>query len=345
MQKHYFAREDFYVITNAEEIVKDKDGIVPLRIKGAVCTELPLLREHSRMATGMEIAFETNSKTVALTFEVLTSERPKGSADISPLECIAGEMTSGGFHAAEFRRGMQRAVFTVRPTADEGVYRIVLAPGAVMRLITLEIDDSSYIKKPFEYMVELSGRAGWCVYGPPIVSPSAVRPFSATHAAIASRVMDLLPVTLDLGAFMFTEEAVVQYLATRSDWQMISIAVGADVVSAFGTDVKKFHAAYERALRTLRAVHVRHPIICITPFWSPLDRTGGLVEEYREAIRGTVKARILADRDLYFIEGSSIIMGPRGLMDDGASTDAFGEMIYTEALIGVFREIAKKVNG
>ncbi|MEK6794354.1 MAG: hypothetical protein AABZ39_06235 [Spirochaetota bacterium] len=345
MQKHYFAREDFYVITNAEEIAKDKDGIVPLRIKSAVCAELPLLTEYSRMATGMEIAFETNSKTIALTFEILASVRPKGSADISPIECIAGEMTTSGFHAAEFKRGMQRAVFTIRPSADEGIYRIVLAPGAIMRLHTLEIDDNAYLKKPFEYMVELSGRAGWLVYGPPIVSPATVRAFSATHAAIASRVMDLLPVTLDLGAFMFTEEAVVQYLATRSDWQMISIAIGPEVIAAFGTDVKKFHAAYERALRTLRAVHVRHPIICMTPFWSPLDRTGGIVEEYREAIRGTIKSRILADRDIYFIEGSSIIMGPRGLLDDGASTDAFGEMIYTEALIGVFREIAKKTNG
>ncbi|MBI4979818.1 MAG: SGNH/GDSL hydrolase family protein [Spirochaetes bacterium] len=346
MEKHSFVKEDFYLITNADEIIRDRDGIVPCRLRSAAFSSLPKdLAVRAKEANGMELCFETNARTLAVTLEVLNpAVRDDGS--LSFMELSAGDLTVCGFHPVYFRKGMQRIVFTIAPHAQEGVYRLSLPHGMVIRLVTIETDDSAYLKKSLDYMMDLSAKPVWIAYGPP-EAVSMTMP-SASWTKLVSHAVDILPVTMDFGGAVIFDEQFTQYLAARADWSLFSFLLDEAAVASYAGDTKRFHADYTRIIGTLRKTHPDHPILCISPLWSSSDAAAAVrgdaapLAPYRDAIRNVMKNRLLEDHNLYFLEGTTVIEHNHGLCDDYLTLNGYGHVRMANAVSAVFKEAMKK---
>jgi lysophospholipase L1-like esterase len=123
------------------------------------------------------------------------------------------------------------------------------------------------------------------------------------------------------GGTAWADNVVAQTIASRSDWDILVIALGTN--SFGGTDaagkpetVAQYKQKYDAFLSTIRASAPTKPIVAMTPILNRFDlkptrnNNGEIPTDYRDAIAEVVKRRQPADNNLYFLNGMELVNDP-----------------------------------
>jgi lysophospholipase L1-like esterase len=134
-----------------------------------------------------------------------------------------------------------------------------------------------------------------------------------------------VPLNYGFGGTAWADNIVAQTIAARADWDVLTIMLGANSLAGADSAGKpetaaQYAAKYDAYLATIRAAAPMKPILCITPILNRLDLTRGgnqngeMPQAYREAIGRVVRERQSSDRNLYLLDGLSMVDDPLYLL-------------------------------
>lgn len=146
-----------------------------------------------------------------------------------------------------------------------------------------------------------------------------------TYVSQVADALGCVPLNYGFGGTAWADNIVAQTIAARGDWDVLTIMLGANSLAGLDSSGKPETAAqyaekYDAYLATIRAAAPTKPILCITPILNRLDLTGGgnqngeMPRAYREGISRVVRQRQAADRNLYLLDGLSLVDDPLYLL-------------------------------
>ncbi len=145
-----------------------------------------------------------------------------------------------------------------------------------------------------------------------------------TYVSQVADKIGCVPLNYGFGGTAWADNIVAQTIAARTDWDVLTIMLGANSLAGADSAGKPETAAqyekkYDTYLETIRAAAPSKPILCITPILNRLDLTGGnqngeMPQAYREAITHVVRERQRTDRNLPFLDGLSMEDDPLYLL-------------------------------
>src|SRR5258706_6714602 len=127
------------------------------------------------------------------------------------------------------------------------------------------------------------------------------------------------------GGTAWADNIVAQTIASRSDWEVLVIALGTN--SFGGTDsagkpetAAQYKQKYDAFLSTIRDSAPAKPILVMTPILNRFDlkptrnANGEIPKDYRDAIADVVKRRQRTDKNLHFLSGLELVNDPIDLL-------------------------------
>ncbi len=149
-------------------------------------------------------------------------------------------------------------------------------------------------------------------HGHGVTSPRETYPWQVAEK------LGCVPLNYGFGGSAWADNVVAQTIASRTDWDVLTIMIGTN--SLIGTDsagrsetAAQYAAKYYAYLETIRAAAPTKPILCITPILNRADlkRGGNQNDErpkaYRDGIARVVCDRQRADPNLFFLDGLSLV--------------------------------------
>jgi lysophospholipase L1-like esterase len=139
-----------------------------------------------------------------------------------------------------------------------------------------------------------------------------------TYVWQAAEKLGCVPLNYGFGGSAWADNIVAQTIASRIDWDVLTIMIGTN--SLIGTDAEgrpetasQYAAKYDAYLKTIRAAAPAKPMLCITPILNRADlkrgpnQNGERPDAYRDGIARVVRERQSKDRNLYFLDGLSLV--------------------------------------
>jgi lysophospholipase L1-like esterase len=139
-----------------------------------------------------------------------------------------------------------------------------------------------------------------------------------TYVWQAAQKLGCVPLNYGFGGSAWADNIVAQTIASRTDWDVLTIMLGTN--SLIGTDSEgrsetaaQYAAKYDAYLATIRAAAPAKPILCITPILNRADlkrgpnQNGERPDTYRNGITRVVRERQRTDNNLYFLDGMSLV--------------------------------------
>ncbi len=146
-----------------------------------------------------------------------------------------------------------------------------------------------------------------------------------TYVWQAAEKLGCVPLNYGFGGSAWADNIVAQTIASRSDWDVLTIMIGTN--SLIGTDAEgqpetasQYAAKYDAYLETIRAAAPTKPILCITPILNRADlkrgpnQNGERPEAYRDGIVRVVRERQRTDVNLFFLDGLALVGDPLFLL-------------------------------
>ena len=163
------------------------------------------------------------------------------------------------------------------------------------------------------------------------------------------------PLNLGFGGSAWTDAPVADYIASRSDWDVLVMMLGTN--SFGGSDsvgkpetLAQYRDKYGAFLDAVRAKYPTKPILCISPILTHQDiihqknKNGDLPQDYRNTMRQVVEQRRQTDRNLYFLDGLSLINDPIYLMViDQVHPNEGGSLKMAEGIAATLKPILKRL--
>jgi lysophospholipase L1-like esterase len=126
---------------------------------------------------------------------------------------------------------------------------------------------------------------------------------------------------LGFGGTAWADNIVAQTIASRSDWDVLVVALGTN--SFGGADsagkpetASQYGEKYNAFLSTIREKVPNKPILCLTPILNRSDlkptrnKSGEIPQDYRDAITRIVRQRQKSDSKLHLLDGLKLINDP-----------------------------------
>lgn len=146
-----------------------------------------------------------------------------------------------------------------------------------------------------------------------------------TYVSQVADKIGCVPLNYGFGGTAWADNIVAQTIAARQDWDVLTIMLGANSLAGADSTGKPETAAqyaekYDAYLATIRAAAPTKPILCITPILNRLDLTRGgnqngeMPKAYREGISHVVRQRQSSDKNLYLLDGLSMVDDPLYLL-------------------------------
>ena len=146
-----------------------------------------------------------------------------------------------------------------------------------------------------------------------------------TYVFQVAEKIGCVPLNYGFGGTAWADNIVAQTIAARSDWDVLTIMLGANSLAGADSAGKPETAAqyaekYDAYLATIRGAAPAKPILCITPILNRLDLTRGgnqngeMPIAYREGIAHVIRQRQSSDRNLYLLDGLSMVDDPLYLL-------------------------------
>ncbi|HSQ11833.1 MAG TPA: GDSL-type esterase/lipase family protein [Candidatus Deferrimicrobium sp.] len=146
-----------------------------------------------------------------------------------------------------------------------------------------------------------------------------------TYVWQVAEQLNCVGINFGFGGTAWADNIVAQTIASRNDWDVLSIMLGTNSFSGKDATGKpetaaQYAAKYDAFLSTIRATAPTKPILCVTPILNRADlaRGGNLNGErpelYREGITRVVRQRQRSDRQLHLADGLAMVNEPLFLL-------------------------------
>ena len=123
------------------------------------------------------------------------------------------------------------------------------------------------------------------------------------------------------GGTAWADNIIAQTIASRSDWDVLVIALGTNSFGGADSGGKAETASqygdkYNAFLSTIREKAPNKPILCLTPILHRSDlkptknKNGEIPKDYREVITRVVRERQKSDSNLHLVDGLKLINDP-----------------------------------
>ena len=146
-----------------------------------------------------------------------------------------------------------------------------------------------------------------------------------TYVWQVAEQLSCVALNFGFGGTAWADNIVAQTIASRDDWDVLTIMLGTN--SFAGTDsngkaetAAQYTAKYDAFLTTVRAAAPTKPILCITPILNRADlerggnHNGERPEAYRAGIARVVRQRQGADKNLHLADGLAMVNDPLFLL-------------------------------
>ncbi len=299
-------------------------GLQPVRVAKIWRDRWPARTARRGMsAAGVAVRFRTNSKN--LVFRVTFVDSP----DAPDNPAVGWERSRPSFFSL-YRDGNYvtsipgQTIFTTQEVvlyedhAPVGPAEIqVLFPfyyrNAEVIVHGIGIDSDAILERPAP-----DRRTRVLFHGDSITHGHGVTSPRETYVWQAAQKLGCVPLNYGFGGSAWADNVVAQAIASRNDWDVLTIMIGTN--SLVGIDAAgqsetaaQYAAKYDAYLATIRATAPTKPILCMTPILNRADltripnRNGERPKVYREGIMRVVRERQRQDPNLYFLDGLTLI--------------------------------------
>jgi lysophospholipase L1-like esterase len=172
-----------------------------------------------------------------------------------------------------------------------------------------------------------------------------------TYVSQVAEKVGCVPLNYGFGGTAWADNIVARTIAARQDWDVLTIMLGANSLAGADSAGKPETAAqyadkYDAYLATIRAAALAKPILCITPILNRLDLTQGgnqngeMPKAYREGISRVVRQRQSSDKNLYLLDGLSMVDDPLYLLvTDTVHPNDLGMHRIAEGVAGALKPL------
>ncbi|HEX9264898.1 MAG TPA: GDSL-type esterase/lipase family protein [Candidatus Binatia bacterium] len=130
-----------------------------------------------------------------------------------------------------------------------------------------------------------------------------------------------VPLNYGFGGSAWADNIVAQTIASRTDWDVLTIMIGTNSLAGADAAGKpepaaQYIAKYDAYLATIRAAAPVKPILCVTPILNRADlkrgpnQNGERPDVYRDGIARVVQKRQTSDANLHLLDGLTMIHDP-----------------------------------
>lgn len=302
-------------------------------------------RPRTHSSVGCEIRFVTTAKTIRLSLSALYGEGDilvyKGNFFHSKHRIKEGQIKT-----LELDESLKLA--KVKPEILKGhafstdVWRVFFCFGYCA--VYHGIDTFGHMIRPPKE--EELPKINILAYGSSITNGGSASIVSNTYIYQAARRLKADIMNLALGGACLCEKEVVDFIAERTDWDLLILELGVNMRN-IGIPSKEFRKRVEYFLQALIKSHPKKPIILLTMFPNSgnylIDENDPLAirtKEYNTIIRNLHEE--MNHDQLYLIEGDEILTDFSGLSCDLLHPFDFG---YIEMGENLANKIVEKVEG
>jgi len=222
---------------------------------------------------------------------------------------VFGEVFCDGEFCGKFSRNpveQTREDFFTAPEGGTHLWQIHFPWCAEIAIESILLDEKAElfdIKEPQKKLM--------LCYGSSITQGFNSTSATRTWPCIAAGKLGVDFYNLGFGGAAFYEKAVAEYIASRDDWDYLTIESGTNTGGGY-EPASSFKNTFTVFLDTIREKHSEKPILCFTStLYLAMDGAnkdvknpaGSTFEEYRDVVREVVGARQASDRNLYLAEG------------------------------------------
>jgi lysophospholipase L1-like esterase len=187
----------------------------------------------------------------------------------------------------------------------------------------------------------------WLAHGDSITQGAMALSPGMTYVSQAADALGWDALNLGFGGAAWGDAPVAEYIASRDDWDVLSIAIGTNSYRGEQESAADYARTYDRFVEIVRATHAHQPILCLTPIWRAQDadgarnRYGDSIQNYRAAIEGVVSRRQTADAGIYCLDGLSLLGDDRGLVLDRVHPDDHGMTRMAQGITRAWQRILR----
>ena len=325
---------------NVQELDRGRYGLTLQRVPAS-------WRDRFPEATGWRA---TQAAGVELRFRAATSEI---ALDLRTVNHIPGGHSLALYHG--FRAVALRTLsdLTFRgqlvlldeqeklPAAPDAPWRILCPYGARTIVKALYLSDDAEL-------LPLSPRpVRWLAYGDSITQGARALSPGMTYVHLVADALGWDGLNLGFGGAAWGDAVVAEYIASRDDWDLLSIAIGTNTFGGSVESPADFRGRYDRFLDIIRESYPSKPILCITPIWRHEDGPpevsndcGQPPNAYRQVVAGVVERRCAGDSNLGLLDGLQILGDARGLGLDRVHPDDHGMWGIANGVSNALRSLA-----
>ena len=326
------------IFHNVAEFERSRRGLALLRVPQVWRERFPEATGfRATQAAGVEIRFRSNTRHVEIELTAINH------INYRAVMALYHGYRAVGLASLPQQFSGRVVLFDQEEAIDaevEGDWRILLPYGARSVVKALYLSDGAELQAAAPRPVR------WLAHGDSITQGARALSPGMTYVC---RVADLLgweALNLGFGGSAWGDAPVAQYIASREDWDVLSLAIGTNTYAASTESAADYADTYDRFLEIVRKLRPDKPILCITPVWRSQDLEGGTPnqcgstpQDYRDAIGEVVSRRQAADANLHLLDGLSLIGNSRGLVLDRVHPDDHGMQMMAEGMAPALRRI------
>lgn len=328
------------VYHNVAEFEETPEGLLLHRVPAAWRQRFPEATAfRATQAGGVELRFCSDTRYIALD---LHAENHVGYT--AAIALYHGYRNVGLFSlTTPIHDG--RVVLLDREETFEGVldapWRMLLPYGARTALRSL------YLSNDIGFKPVAARPVRWLAHGDSITHGAHALCPGMTYVNQVADALGWDAINLGFGGSAWADAPVAEYIASRQDWDILSLAIGTNSVGGHDA-AADYRAKYDRFLSIIRQAHPTKPILCLTPFWRRADGPppqrnpyGDIPQDYRDAITAVVTGRMAEDANLRLLDGLTLIGDGRGLTIDLLHPDPHGMATIARGIAPVLQEMMR----
>lgn len=323
---------------NVDEIERTRQGLTLYRIARPWRERFPEATAfRSTQAGGVELRFCADTRYVAVDVQ-LDTQMGYNAAIALYHGCRNASLVTlppGAFRGRVVLMDRDQEIVD----AVEKPWRILCPYGSTTTLKALCLSDDAQLLP-----LGAPRPVRWLAHGDSITHGAHSLHPGMTYVNLVADQLGWDAINMGFGGSAWGDAVVAEYIASRDDWDILSIAIGTNTFGGSKEPAADFGPRYARFIEIIRGAHPEKPILCITPLWrrhdGPPEMTnecGDLPQAFRDVIAAVVERKRRDDAHLALLDGRALIGSPRGLTVDQLHPDPHGMRAIADGISPVLQ--------